>query len=460
MARPLFLYRVKPTSWCIVVTENAGHFYFNTDTKQSVWQLDDTDIASDTLVANVNFDELGVLFARANGFPIKQLLKSKKSYVEKSEEKDEERKELENMEVAYDDSSDMSDDEEEDANEHEMLQNILAESGLLQEESHDTDMEDDNRNESTEEKQQTGLALGYSSLDDSDDGSEEHALDSESESSKKDLLEEGESLEKKESPENEVSDEQEEPLEAVDEEESNNDLDLSLTDTTLLSKVIEDFRALLESSKDDISVYDPWFVVEEELLPKLAQNPVYYAVPEQSREEIFNQWVLERTSTEEKSAGIFPTAEMRFFHFLQPYKSEVRKRYFAEFLRDHAQELKNSDFGSLNLEDAYRRLRLTLNDFAEYERRVKKQGTAKSNVKVEHVQLYVAKHLRQHHCSEASDIFAPESLSRHGDFFEQWIYICNACQVPLKVANDPTNFIVGDEKRIACYIAVLKAKIA
>ncbi|OVF08308.1 hypothetical protein A9F13_09g02530 [Clavispora lusitaniae] len=459
MARPLFLYRVKPTSWCIVVTENAGHFYFNTDTKQSVWQLDDTDIASDTLVANVNFDELGVLFARANGLPIKQLSKGTKSYVEESEEKDEERKELENMEVAYDDSSDMSDDEEEDANEHEMLQNILAESGLLQEESHDTDMEDDYRNESTEEKQQTGLALGYSSSDDSD-GSEEHALDSESESSKKDILDEGESLEKKESPENEVSDEQEEPSEAVDEEESNNDLDLSLTDTTLSSKVIEDFRALLESSKDDISVYDPWFVVEEELLPKLAQNPVYYAVPEQSREEIFNQWVLERTSTEEKSAGIFPTAEMRFFHFLQPYKGEVRKRYFAEFLRDHSQELKNSDFGSLNLEDAYRRLRLTLNDFAEYERRVKKQGTAKSNVKVEHVQSYVAKHLRQHHCSEASDIFAPESLSRHGDFFEQWIYICNACQVPLKVANDPTNFIVGDEKRIACYIAVLKAKIA
>ena len=104
---------------------------------------------------------------------IKQLLKSKDSYVEKSEEKDEERKELENMEVAFDVSSDMSDDEEEDANEHEMLQNILAESGLLQEESQDTDMEDDNRNESTEEKQQTGLALGYSSLDDSDDGSEE-----------------------------------------------------------------------------------------------------------------------------------------------------------------------------------------------------------------------------------------------------------------------------------------------
>ena len=62
-----------------------------------------------------------------------------------------------------------------------------------------------------------------------------------------------------------MSDEQENLLEAVDEEESNNELDLSLTDTTLLSTVTEDFRAPLESNKDEISVYDPWFVVEEEL---------------------------------------------------------------------------------------------------------------------------------------------------------------------------------------------------
>ena len=189
--------------------------------------------------------------------------------------------------------------------------------------------------------------------------------------------------------------------------------------------------------------------------PKLAQNPVYYAVPEQSREEIFNQWVLERTSTEEKSAGF---SQLRKF-VSSTFSSPTRAKYASGILLNFSVIMpKNwkTQISGHQFEDAYRRLRLTLNDFAEYERRVKTrdrkvkcQGRACATVCRETSPPASLQRGQRH--------FAPESLQQAWRLLNSGSTFA-MCQVPLKVANDPTNFIVGDEKRIACYIAALESE--
>ncbi|KAM9918873.1 hypothetical protein OXX59_008353, partial [Metschnikowia pulcherrima] len=68
MLQPLFTYPIQGTTWFIIVAKGASHFYFNSKTGVSVWQISETGI--DDFESKVDFDDLAVLFAKANGFRI------------------------------------------------------------------------------------------------------------------------------------------------------------------------------------------------------------------------------------------------------------------------------------------------------------------------------------------------------------------------------------------------------
>lgn len=442
MSKPLFVYEVTSTSWCIIVTENAGHFYFDTATKKSVWQLNETGLAPERFVANVNFDDLGLLFARANGVEIE----------EDSKPENTNKKNLEEQEIIYDESEESNSDvngESEDEDGNEMLRQLLGESGLLPEEEIDSN-NSESVNESNVNGQQenspqtsTGLALGYSSLE--DDSEEED--DQESGNGTFNSVIGGD-----DEPNHALDLSIEGETETKSHEPKADGLDLSITETSVSSEDTAKFIALLEKHRSAISIYDPWFVVEEELLAEFAQDPTFYVVPENQRESIFNQWVLDTTLANKLSLeATYPTPELRYFQFLQEHKSEVRKQYYAEFYRTHASEFKTMDFGHVKTEDEFRRLRVTLNDFAQYERSAKKMAAAgaSSNLKLEHVRDFVSKSLASHK-------FEPLEIPASGSWFDRWIDLCNLCNLPPKVVNDPTNFIVGDEKRFACYMSALQ----
>lgn len=433
MSRPLFVHDVKNTSWCIVVTENAGHFYFNKETKQSVWQSDETGLDPETFVANVNFNDLGILFARARGFAIQKSHSEEKIAVKEFEQPEAKDSESE--------QSDEPDDESQDEDGNEMLRQILEESGLLPENSEGIENTEEPESGDEVSEKPIGLTLGYSSLEEDS----EDEKDEDEHNTGLDL-----SVEKlQETPQETQQEKQQESH--GQKHEALEGLDLSISETTVSQEDTQRFIGLLEKHRSSISPYDPWFVVEEELVTQFAQDPVFYAVPEEQRETIFNQWVSDATASKKMPAeGKYPTPELRFFHFLQQYKAEVRKLYYEEFYSAHAKELKTVDFGPVKMEDAFRRLRVKLNDFAQYERNAKKSTAGgSSNLKVEHVCDFVAKNLGSHK-------YDLPHVPHSGSWFERWIALCNECNLPPKLVNDPTNFIVGDEKRFACYARVLQ----
>lgn len=456
MSQPLFVHDVKNTSWCIVVTENAGHFYFDKDTKQSVWQLDETGLEPETFVANVNFDDLGILFAKAKGFVLHNGFEKEKATSTNLKQLEIPYSEPEEGEDEADERSE-EDEESEEVDGNEMLRQILGESGLLPDEEAHIEKSESLNNSETHEQQEiakehtsAGLALGYSSLE--DDSDEEDREDQEDEYQNghyenQDLdlsvdMEDKQGLDLNIKEETKTKDDLEHEPEG---------LDLSISEATVSPEDTAKFIALLEKHRSTISIYDPWFVVEEELLAEFAQDPTFYAVPEEQRESILNQWVSHASSSKDlPPQKKYPTPEVRYFQFLQEHKSQVRKLYYPEFYSAHLSEMKTMDFGEVKTEEAYRRFRMTLNDFAIYERSAKKRATAgsSSNLKVEHVRDFVAKNIEHH----KYDLQIEDS----GSWFDRWISLCNQCNLPTKLVNDPTNFIVGDEKRFACYMGALQ----
>lgn len=453
MSKPLFVYEVKSTSWCIVVTENAGHFYFDTATKKSVWQLDETGLDPATFVASVSFDDLGVLFARANGFCLKEestKVVGEKNVINQINDKlvKEEGADIDDdrdiglLDEEEEVDGDVGDDEYDDGenDDEQMLRQILQESGYLPDPSDEAPAEENgNDQEEIQSQEPKGLSLGYSSLEEGSEAEDQ----AEHESCGNVVPDQEASTDSK--PELDLS------IPEKELEPETEALDLSLGETSSSAENNSKFIALLEKHKNAISVYDPWFVVEEELLSQLVQDPAYYAVPEAQRESLFNEWVSPTASGKHTARhDRYPTPLLRYYQFLQEHKSQVRKLYFPEFYREHLSEFQTMHFGSLKPEDEYRRLRVTLTDFALYERRAKKGVSAgASNLKLEYVRDFVAKQLAHHRCS-------PPQVPENGSWFDRWILLCNQCNLPEKVVNDPTNFIVGDEKRFTCYVSVLQ----
>lgn len=446
--KPLFVYLVEDTDWHVIVTDDAGHFYFNSRTKVSVWQLADVGPA---VAEKINYDEVAVLFAKARGLDVREVRKvGKKEKLEgeetEVEETEEEVEEMEDVDDNEEVESDYVEVEGEDELTMALLREVMAEHDVDIENDVDDTEEDVGENlEDTEVPKLRGLSLGYSSSDEEkldDDLGDKENLDNDFDKDVESTEEAGEvaggAAESAESLHESLSD---------DASASDAPLDLSLN-TENDPASIGAFKALLDTHKSSISIYDPWFMVEEDLLPKVANDPAYYGVPEAHRESVFNAWVSEASTARETSAT-YPTSELLFFQLLQDNKSDVKTLYYSEYLSAHREVAKFlANHPNLNAEVLYRQLRVTLNDFAKHEREAKKQQkvTGKSNsggnLKVAHLDKFLQTHL--------SELPHYGSIVHAGSSFEQWIHLLNS-GVPMAVAHDTNNFIVGDEKRVICY---------
>ncbi|RKP29381.1 hypothetical protein METBISCDRAFT_18785 [Metschnikowia bicuspidata] len=400
--RSLFTYPISQTPWLIVITENAGHYYFNKESRVSVWQISETGIKD--FASRVDFNELAILFGKANGF----------GFPEETNRDRKRRKHQGNqfreIEAPVDDKAPS------ESNTESELQEIIN---------------------NVDEQTRSGIDLGYSSSDESEDQREKNT-DSNGDNN-----------------EDVTSD-------------VNAGLDLGLesddyTNTGDFEKEHhnqEQFLLLLDEFSTEISVYDPWFVVQEEFMPKFVHRPEYFGVDEELREELYNKWKSECgqeaffvSNTKDGDLPKYPTPRLLFYQFLQNYKSDVKKYYYSEFQKAHGSELQNFLSGTAfaNPEETYRKLRVKLNDFTEFEKTTKANMRKKpqadngpTNLKVSHVQDFLVK-------AEGVQDKGPLFVDTTKTPFDQWMQICNHFDLPAQVVHHPTNFVLGDEKRLQCY---------
>lgn len=444
MLLPHYVYPIAGTLWYIVILKGAQHFYYDSATKRSVWQLGETGISD--LAVKVNFDDLAVLFAKSNGVdfgsetrqfkplarpnPVpdcKQLLTpgSKNQHLETPASPDYESLDHPQVEshgeVSLGETEAESDDLEPKLGSKQPPGPLVASASGL------------------------GLSLGYSS-------SEEDPSDAQQDDGSED---------------------------DISTHDINSGLDLGLDDEdeavapgqhktphNKQFEQFEQFEAILDQYENEISTMDPWMLVEEDLLPKFSLHPEYYNLSEPSmRERAFNNWVTKRNacheaseaSHEKESQNSFPTDTLRFFRFLQERKSDVRKMYYVDFEKKYKEELDSYQSAGCDLESLYRQLRVTLNDFSDFERaqKAKRQSSTqvgKKNFKLAHVEEFLAEHNLAKYASN-HDI---GKLENNMDSFDHWVQICNLFSLPKNLVHDPRNFIIGDEKRVIAYLSGLR----
>lgn len=471
--KPLFIYPIQTTSWHVIVNLDASHFYFDKELNRSVWQLCETGLDLKVFSQGVNFDELALLFGKARGLKVKT-----RKEVPKSDEKDdkdyvvaEKSEDLEDS-VEFEDSDE--DEQEAGLNEDTMdlLKSVMAEYDVeIEQESASEEYSDGAEENKAENQKSTGLTLGYSSLEESEEENENET---------------GNEVEETSATYNKVTDIDQTPSESdtqsayagEDGETQSPDLDLSVGETAVSEEDKLAFKRLLDDHKDEISMYDPWFVVEEEILPKVAASAAYYGITDENmREQIFNEWVEEQNNAKESGKQNilhkYPTNILLFFKFLQDYKAEVRKLYYSEFCNKHQTEISEivADLKITNAESLYRQLRVTLVDFGQYEKANK--GKSSGNFKVSHVQRFLSQHeyVRARRSGEERRIErkterkterkAETSLKKDENcrvtqdsecsHFDEWMRLLNSHGVPESLAHSTENFILGDEKRLQCY---------
>lgn len=395
MDAPLLVYSIPSTEWHIVITEQAHHFYFNSETKQSVWQISDvSDISGfsvDELSEKIDFNQVALLMGEANGVSAQKLesRKARKVGPQQSQEKSPQPEpELEPEEPAEQEDPEPVPEPEEPEDSKDLAQS-----------------------EQPEPEQPAGLSLGYSS----------------------------EELEEEREAEDDGDDENGDN-EDEEEEDINAGLDLSVGEEE--EDESEAFKQILLDNKDKFSVFDPWTLVEEELTPILVEEGGFYSLDEKKREKLYEEWAAENGEAEQQK-GTFPTDTLLFYKNLQQQKQDVRKLFYPQFKAKYPELL-----GVPNEETLYRKLRVTLNDFAEYEKATKKAGGAKGNLKVEKVATFVREGLPK---TDPKTV----DLGMFSDDFDKWMHLCNEHELPVLLVEDPVNFIVGDEKRVQIYLAAV-----
>lgn len=408
--RPLFVQAVADTPWLIVVTEGAGHFYYDPETCRLVWQLSDTGL--DSLEGRVDFDALAVLFAKANGL-----------FGEKEEAQVQKQGDVEQTVVSP------LVQRKVDA----VMDVIVEQTEALQESAEPE--------HGPEIIQDTGLNLGY--LSDSGEDSEEETGTGVSEDT--DMALGGP-----------IQDPLEQGDDALDTDlNAGLDLDESPGDTGQTQARAE-FVDLLDLFSGRINKYDPWFLVEEYLAAEFAQHAEYFALTSAEKEQVFDEWAQQQST--DRLAGQFPTPTLELLRSLQAHKKDIKKMYYGEFARAHPDVADVSAVHpELAAETVYRQFRVTLLDASEQERQAKLGPARPDNFKVGHVQAFVDRQLPPVLGAEGARL---EALLQSGDgpqtAFDKWMTLCNELAVPTRVAEHPTNFILADEKRLGCYLSAVR----
>lgn len=432
----LFVYSVPETPWHVVITDKCHHFYFNAVSKASVWQITETE---EGLLEKLDYNELAVLFAKSRGFS----MRGGKEKKEKEKKKVVEREVEEEEDEAAEGVSELEPEEVEVP--HDLIQSVVGEMGPLDE--GEGEKEEVGEKEVEEENVQQPIDGGVSLLQGylSDSGDEDEGEEEAEVEATQEVVVPQDNV-----AEEDVAEEEEEQLGEDDALEGlvdvNAGLELLLSDdeageVEADEGVKETFKSLLSQHEGSFSKYDPWFLVVEDLVLVMAQEPAFYSLLDKEKETAFNEWVAESSSNfKQAPKGRFPTANLLFYQELQEHKAEIRKLPYVQYKEQFPFNTDGEEPDRL-----YRKLRTTLVDFADYEKKLKKGGYKGENLKVKKVNEFVANEL-------ASLLVEKGEHELLADlFFDKWIDLCNAFNLPLSMVESPENFILGDEKRYLCY---------
>ena len=432
---PYFCYKIPYDDWYIIVTDQGEHFYFNKSKEESYWQLHDVfeshqELSKEKFVNSINFDDVSIMMAKSNG------LKGVEDFylIQEDQEKDDVNTDNENVE--------QTSEKTENETEGEGIPNIEDENssgnGIIALEG---------ANEQSEPGKGIGLFSGYSSSSDSEND-EDQVIEEKGDNFG---LVAAEGIESEESEDDETV-------------ANNEGLDLLLSEDEDEEKNKAEFFKLLDNYSDKILIYEPWFIVEEELLADFSKNPEYFSVASPTQKEtFFNEWCSTKqqdTKTSEselRPISIYPSVSQNYYRFLQNNKGQVKKLHYNEFKARH-QEFMDSEFpdiASNEKEDMYRRYRVMIIDYPEYEKRMKKSHPD-ANCKKLKLDSFLRENLSSEFNRDVSKETIYEIEHSSQDDFHKWAKLCDIYLVPRAIANNVNNFILGDEKRLASYVELFR----
>lgn len=397
--------------WYVVIMEGGDHFYYDRATGSRCWQLSDIGFNEDF---ELDFDKIAMYLAMARGLKwgvekpkIETETKPLKKEAVVEEEGDGNSDNNDNSEF-----EDVSEEEGENTLQHsntndELVMELLRLEGYIEE----------------KKELSTTLVEGYSSSEDGDseyESNADHNVGSDNEGNNRD----------------------------------NED-------------ATSQFLALLDEYSDEIDIFSTWAMVEGDLLAKWVTRPEYYAISDaHQKEAAFDQWVIAKTKTSTTKTAVntksddpggiaatpstgnelkIPTPRMEYLRFLLGEKKDVKRVTFAEFFNRHRQQ----EWGLLlgDQKSTYLAYKLMLSDQETFER-LEKHKFPDQNMKTLALGRWLAlQNLPRHPKSAWS--FGSESA------FEQWVQVVRTLRLPRKLVEHPLNYVVGDEKRLHCYMAVV-----
>ncbi|KAI5960973.1 uncharacterized protein KGF55_004240 [Candida pseudojiufengensis] len=460
--RPKFIYKIPKTEWFIIITNTQHHFYFNSNDLNSFWQLSDIekfynnniDINDNEvneneqhiskLIENIEFNELGLLFAKSRGLDVKIL--------------DESEGDLKNQA-----NQEIDENEEEEVEEEEEEEEFIYENKdpSTEKQTISTSVESESEKKQ-EESKSTGILAGYSSSEEDDIEGEEEEKEEEEEKAKPTFAQDYVEIEDLVS---KILDQEQTDEESSDDGNDDNSLDLSLDDNDdeKTNDINEEFKQILNQYSDEISSYEPWELVEEKLNSEFLKFPSYHSInSNKQKEEIFKQWLKERDSKpngddeneeideENLSFKTFPTPTLLYKSLLQSKKDEIKSMIYPNFYTKNYLEINDIKLTKLEKEENFRNFKIFLNEFSKEEKTYKKQNPLfKDNYKV----FKLNEFLKNQNLTLTTQFEVDSNLS----FFENWINLLNNLNgLDESIVEDNINFIVGDEKRLNSYLLNIK----
>ncbi|CAK9439103.1 uncharacterized protein LODBEIA_P33270 [Lodderomyces beijingensis] len=396
---PQFIYKIPQNeSWYIVITNTSHHFYFNARDKLSFWQLSDVkqhyqgDVDIVELMQDVEFDQLAVLFASARGCDVKRSSRRGETDGVKRVGGDElGAGTLKRAKVEAKDAEGSSGNGNVDAS---------TEAGKSDDWGKETKDDERHRASGDASASKVSLLAGYSSSSDEEEEEEE-----------------------------------EENVATAEPDDKPQDYENSK------SKLID----VLNSLSGQISEYDAWDLVQNKLSDQL--HHVNALLSDHNQQKIFTEWINDRKTVEVLNE-IYPTEKIKLLSLLQSHKDEVRNSYYPNFYNYHYLQLNTIQLSTSEKETTFRKYKNFVNEFASFEKKFKQSNkNAVGNVKVMKVDefLHTALKLKLKH---EHDFTQMDNLSD----FDNWIRLLNYYDVDLDIAEDETNFLLGDEKRLKCYM--------
>lgn len=466
---PVFQHKIPYGEWYIIVTSCGSHFYFNKPVRKSYWQLfdvfqDNPHIDRDEFLSSINFEEVAILMSKVNGLKgiDGYFFKAKEGQPDVPEEEKSTTGELnqdenEGVDKAANETDDLDIEEAQNYDtdtRDKFIRDLLQEEGYIQEDEEEEKIPNPKPGNS-------GLNLGYSSDEDSseeEENSEAHETIQHTQTDTKDGDEE----------EGDESQQDEDDGHLEHDGQNNLGLDLSLSASEDETVDKSEFFELLDAFKGRISIYDPWFLVEEELLSEFIKHPSYYSINDAAeREKLFTEWCKQQQDEDQddKSTGeahegldeVYSTPSQAFFVFLQTYKKDVKKLFYLEFNSKFASEIENSfsELSSKERETLYRQYKIMITDYAEFEKRAKKCKDNDVNLKKVKIDQFLSNARRNISVNNIPKETLLQINQSEDDAFQKWTKICNLYSIPISIGNCVENFIVGDEKRLQSYTEML-----